>query len=164
MADERHSLTREGFLAGMVGAVAVMVWFLLTDLAQGRPLSTPSVLGQIILFRATEPVVTPVQIGAVVGYTLLHVGAFLLFGIVATQLVHYAMRSPLARFGLMMLAVVFEVFFLIMIYAAFNATSYLFPWWSVLAANTLSLLAMGWYLKRTHPGLREQYASEPLGG
>ena len=51
-----------------------------------------------------------------------------------------------------------------MTYAVFHETRYLFPWWSVLAANTLSLGAMGIYLYRRHPGLRLQYQREPLGG
>jgi hypothetical protein len=163
MTRHRHELFREGLLTGAVGAAAVAVWFLITDLAQGRPLSTPSILGQVILYGSTTPVVTPIQTAPLLAYTLLHIGAFVLFGIAITQLVHLAMSSPLARFGLMMLAVVFEVFFLIMLYAVFHATSSLFPWWSVLGANTLSLLAMGYYLKRNHPGLRHQYQKEPLG-
>jgi hypothetical protein len=159
----RHDLLREGLITGLIGAAVVAAWFLVIDLVQGRPLSTPSVLGQVILYRLTTPVVTPPDAGAVIAYTLLHVGAFVLFGIAVTQLVHFAMSSPLARFGLMIVAVCFEVFFLIMTFAVFKGTSSLFPWWSVLAANTLSLLAMGLYLKRSHPGLRHQYEKEPLG-
>jgi hypothetical protein len=163
MTRHRHELFREGMLTGAIGAGVVAVWFLITDFAQGRPFSTPSVLGQVILYGSTSPVVSPVQTAPLLAYTLLHIGAFVLFGIAITQLVHLAMSSPLARFGLMMLAVVFEVFFVFMLYAVFHATSYLFPWWSVLAANTLSLLSMGYYLKRNHPGLRHQYQKEPLG-
>ncbi len=163
MTRHRHELFREGLVTGTIGAAAVAVWFLVTDFAQGRPLSTPSVLGQVILYGSTSPTVTPVQTAPLLAYTLLHIGAFVLFGIAITQLVHLAMSSPLARFGLMMLAVVFEVFFVFAIYALFNATSYLFPWWSVLGANTLSLLFMGYYLKRSHPGLRRQFEKEPLG-
>jgi hypothetical protein len=163
MTRHHHDLFREGLLTGALGAAVVAVWFLVTDTLQGRPLSTPSILGQVILFGNTAPSVTPPETGPVIAYTLLHIGAFVLFGILVTQLVHFAMSSSLARFALMMLAVVFELFFLIMLYAVFHATSYLFPWWSVLAANTLSLLSMGAYLKRGHPGLRHQYRKEPLG-
>lgn len=163
MTRHHHDLFREGLLTGALGAAVVAVWFLVTDTLQGRPLSTPSILGQVILFGNTTPSVTPPETGPVIAYTLLHVGAFVLFGILVTQMVHLAMSSSLARFALMMLAVVFEVFFLIMLYAVFHATSYLFPWWSVLAANTLSLVGMALYLKRSHPGLRHQYQKEPLG-
>jgi predicted tellurium resistance membrane protein TerC len=107
--------------------------------------------------------VTPFETGPVVAYTLLHFGVFALFGVLVTQLAHLAMTSPLARFALMMLAVVFEVFFFVETFALFTGTSSLFPWWSVLAANTLSLIAMGLYLRSRHPGLQHQYQREPLG-
>ncbi len=160
---DKHDLLREGILTGSIGAVVVAGWFLVTDLLQGRPLSTPSVLGQVILYGITDPVVSPPATGPVVAYTLLHFGAFALFGVVVTHMVHLAMSSPLARFGLMIVAVVFELFFFMVTYAVFTGTSFLFPWWSVLAANTLSLLAMSYTLVHRHPGLRQQFEREPLG-
>lgn len=161
--ENKHNLLREGIITGLIGAMVVAGWFLITDVAQGRPLSTPSVLGQVILYGIREPVLSPPVMGPTIAYTLLHFGAFALFGVAATALVHAAMRSPLARFGVMIMAVVFELFFFMMTYAVFTGTSYLFPWWSVLAANTLSLLAMSYTLVRRHPGLRRQFAREPLG-
>lgn len=160
---DKHDLLREGILTGAIGAMVVAGWFLATDLLQGRPLSTPSVLGQVILYGITDPVVSPPTTGPVIAYTLLHFGAFALFGVVVTQMVHLAMASSLARFGLMIMAVVFELFFFMLTYAVFTGTSFLFPWWSVLAANTLSLLAMSYTLVRRHPGLRQQFEREPLG-
>ena len=160
---DKHDLLREGIITGAIGALAVAGWFLVTDVLQGRPLSTPSVLGQVMLYGVTDPAVSHPLAGPTIAYTLLHFGAFTLFGVAATWLVHLAMTSPLARFGLMIVAVVFELFFFMMSYAVFTATSYLFPWWSVLAANTLSLLAMSYTLARRHPGLRGQFELEPLG-
>ncbi len=164
MPRHHHDVLREGLITGVLGAAAVAGWFLVTDLVQGRPLSTPSVLGQVILYGITAPTVTPAETGPVVAYTLLHLGVFVLFGILVTQLVHLAMYAALARFALMAVAVVFELFFFGVTYMLFAGTSYLFPWWSVLAANTLSLAAMGYYLAQRHPGLRHQYAREALGG
>lgn len=159
----RHDLLREGVITGAIGAAAVALWFLVVDALQGRMLATPSVLGQVILFGISDPVVTPVQTGPIVAYSLLHIGAFIGFGIAVTHLVHLAMYSPLVRFALMMVAVVFELFFVMVTYALFKGTANLFPWWSVLAANTLSLGLMGLYLMRRHPGLKRQYQREPLG-
>lgn len=160
---DKHNLLREGILTGALGALVVAGWFLITDMVQGRPLSTPSVLGQVILYGITDPVVSPPVTGPVVAYTLLHFSAFALFGVVVTQMIHWAMSSPLARFGVMIVAVVFELFFFMVTYALFTGTSSLFPWWSVLAANTLSLAAMSYALVRRHPGLRRQFQREPLG-
>jgi hypothetical protein len=161
---QHHSLVREGFISGIIGAAVVAVWFLISDVLQGRPFSTPSVLGQVVLFQNSAPNITPAEPGPELAYPLLHLGAFVVFGILLSQLIHLAMSSPLARFGLMVIAVCFELFFVFMTYAVFHQTSYLFPWWSVLAANTLSLAGMGFYLYRRHPGLRLQYQREPLGG
>ena len=159
----RHDLLREGILTGALGAAAVALWFLAIDALQGRMLATPSVLGQVILFGISDPDISPIQIGPVVAYTLLHVGAFIGFGIAVTHLVHLAMYSPLVRFALMMVAVVFELFFVMVTYALFKGTDNMFPWWSVIAANTLSLGVMSLYLLRRHPGLKRQYQREPLG-
>ena len=159
----RHDLLREGIFTGVVGAMAVAGWFLVVDVLQGRFLATPHVLGQVILFGVRNPVITPVDAAPVVAYTLLHIGAFIGFGIAVTHLVHLAMYSPLVRFALMIVAVVFELFFFMVTYALFTGTSNLFPWWSVLAANTLSLAAMAFYLAKRHPGLKRQYQREPLG-
>lgn len=164
MVRHHHSLVREGFLAGLIGAVLVAVWFLIADLIQGRPLATPSVLGQVILYGIRDPQVTPPLMGPVVAYTFLHAGAFVLFGIVLTQMAHLAMSSPLARFGLLVVGVVFVLFFVFITYAVYWETSYLFPWYSVLFANALALVGMGFYLYKRHPGLRIMYTREPLGG
>jgi hypothetical protein len=163
MTRHHHNLLREGFVAGALGAAAVAVWFLLTDLLQGQPLATPNILGQVVLFQNTAPEPVPIQAAAVVGYSLLHIGAFVLFGIVATEFVHLAMSSPLARFGILVIAVCFELFFVFMSYAVFSAVTTYLPWWSILVANALALTAMGVYLMRKHRGLTRQFAREPLG-
>src|SRR5262249_57069704 len=41
---------QQGFLAGLVGAATVALWFLIVDTFNGRPLYTPTVLGTA-LFR-----------------------------------------------------------------------------------------------------------------
>jgi len=164
MSRHHHELLPEGITTGLLGAFSVAIWFLVVDGAQGHPLSTPSVLGQVLLYGSSTPAVTPIATGPLVAYTLLHVGAFVLFGIGVTHLVHLAMYSALARFALFIVAVVFELFFFMLTYLLFAGTSYLFPWWSVLGANTLALLVMGSYLRRTHPGLARGLARESLGG
>jgi hypothetical protein len=44
-----HRTLREGFIAGLIGATSVAVWFLIVDLIAGRPLFTPSVLGEALM-------------------------------------------------------------------------------------------------------------------
>jgi hypothetical protein len=163
VTQHHHSLGRESIVVGLIGAAAVALWFLIIDSIAGRPFTTPSILGQVVLFRQTTPNVEVVQWNAVAAYTGLHLAAFLGLGGLITRLVFWADRNALARFALLMLFVVFEVLFYGFITMFFEGTRGLFPFWSILAANTFAAAAMGWYLYRRHPALRRALAREPLG-
>lgn len=162
MADSDHNLLGEGSTLGVIGALTVAGWFLILDLIAHRPFFTPSVLGQIILFGKSNPSPTPVP-EAIALYSFVHFAAFIGLGILVTQLVHLAARDSVFRFALLILFVVFEVFFYAFTYVFFEGTRQAFPWWSMLAANTLSALAMGLYIWIRHPALRQSPDHEPLG-
>ncbi|MGE0352956.1 MAG: hypothetical protein AB7I33_17440 [Gemmatimonadales bacterium] len=162
MADQDHGLISEGSTAGVIGAVVVAGWFLLLDVVDHQPFFTPSVLGQVILFGRENPQLTPVP-EAIALYSFVHFAAFIGLGILVTQLVHLAIRQPVFRFLLLILFVVFEVFFYGFTYIVFTGTRGVFPWWSMLAANTLAAAAMGVYLWRRHPALGDNPGKEPLG-
>jgi hypothetical protein len=164
MVRHHHSLGKEGAVSGILGGTAVAVWFLVLDIFKGRPLHTPSVLGQVILFGNTSPVSEGIVLEGVIGYTLIHLGVFIALGLIITELVHLAVNSPLFRFAILMLFVVFQVFFYGFTYAFFVATRELFPWWEVLVADTLAVVAMVTYLWRKHPSLKRALAHEALGG
>jgi hypothetical protein len=163
MVRHHHSLGKEGAAAGVLGGVAVAVWFLVLDVLGGRPLHTPNVLGQVILFGNISPVTDRIMLEGVIGYTLLHLAVFTAIGLGVTELVHLAVTSPIFRFGILMVFVVFQVFFYGFTYAFFVATRGLFPWWEVLVADTLAVAAMVTYLWRKHPSLKRALAHEALG-
>src|SRR4030095_5501719 len=81
------SVLREGVTAGILGAVAVAVWFLAVDWIQGEPLRTPIVLGTSLLRQ-------PSPGAAVLLYTIVHVLAFVAFGLLAALLLAGAARDP----------------------------------------------------------------------
>ena len=152
----RHSLVKEGALCGLIGAAAVAGWFLAVDLLAGRPLFTPRFLGQAVT-RETDPTL------AVIKYTAIHLVAFLGFGLLVTELVHAAVKSPIFRFALVMLFVAFEFFFVGVALTVLEGTTGDFPVWSILAANTIATAAMGSYLWRRHPSLTRALSHEALG-
>jgi len=158
-----HSVWKEGAVTGLLGAFTVAVWFLALDLINGRPLFTPSVLGQILLLGRTGPEAQTVHTAAVLLYSVFHLLAFVLFGLLVTKLVHLAVNNPALRFGLVMLFVVFELFFWGFTYVFFTGTRELFPRGAVLVANTLAAIVMATYLWRRHPSLRRALRHEPLG-
>lgn len=162
MPDSDHSLLGEGATLGVIGALIVAAWFLILDLLEGRPLYTPSVLGQIVLFGRGTPVPDLVP-EAIALYSFVHFAAFIGLGILVTQLVHLAARESVFRFALLILFVVFEIFFYGFTYIFFAGTRGIFPWWSMLAANTLAAVGMGIYVWLRHPALRESPDHQPLG-
>ena len=162
---ERHEdrIVKEGAKAGLLGAAAVAIWFLILDTVNGHPLFTPSVLGQQVLFRSRGPATGAVMVDAVVAYTFLHAGVFVLFGLLVTKLVHLAVDQAIFRFALMMTFVVFEIFFLGVTYIFFAESAGLFSWWSILVANTCAAAVMGYYLWHNHPSLQAAFRAAPLG-
>lgn len=163
MVHHRHNLAREGVVTGVIGALVVAAWFFIIDLTQGRPLATPSVLGQVFVFGSATPSFSVIDLWAVTAYTIIHLMVFAVIGITLTSLFHAAMVSPLARPALLMSFIVFEFFFfgIMLLYNA--RTGQLFPAWSVLTANFLSAIAMGGWLWRHHPSIKRSIQKLPLG-
>jgi hypothetical protein len=152
--DRKHSVVREGLIAGAIGAPAVALWFLVLDLAQGRLFFTPGALGSIFFQGARS--VEDVQISAttVLGYTVLHVVLFALVGVVAARIFTWADEEPRVVLGLGVLLEVSEVFVLGMMMIGAEWLLDEVPMWTVLISNELGMLAVGLYLWRAHPGVR----------
>jgi hypothetical protein len=72
----------DGLFTGMIGALAVALWFLVLDVAAGHPLYTPALLGNVLLHggqAVAQPVVIePLPIAA---YTGFHFVVFMLVGV-----------------------------------------------------------------------------------
>lgn len=163
MSNPHHSFRNESLATGAIGAGVVALWFLVLDLINGQALVTPSILGQAIIFGRGAAVTNVVDYTAVAAYTVLHLAVFLVIGALVTKLVFLADRQGIFRFALLMLFVVFEVMFYGVVVMFLQGTRGLFPFWSILVANTLAAVSMGAYLYVRHPALRRGYLREPLG-
>lgn len=163
MTRHHHSSPREGVIAGLLGAGAVALVFLVRDLTLGVPLLTPSVLGQVILQGATAPVTDHAVSGAVAGYTALHLVAFVLFGLLLAGAARVATTQPALRFAFVMVLIFFEFFFAGLAFMFHEATRSLFPLGLVLFANLVAGVVMVTYLWRHHPALRRAVHRDPLG-
>src|SRR2546430_13055078 len=83
---ERMQLTRilrEGFVAGCLGAAAVALWFLIVDTINGRPFFTPAMLGSAVFWGVHDPSQVVIEYSRIIGYTMIHVSAFIVVGVVA---------------------------------------------------------------------------------
>ncbi|MGQ0813408.1 MAG: hypothetical protein ACT4O1_02965 [Gemmatimonadota bacterium] len=150
-----HTTIREGLVAGLAGAIAVMLWFFIFDVVKGRPLFTPGALGSALFLGARG--VSQVQVGmeTVLGYTGVHLVSFIIVGLIASALIEGARREPHVLLALVLLFVTLEVIFIgvLAVVAAWLLEA--IQWWMIIAGNLIAAAAMGGYLLWRHPEVRE---------
>jgi hypothetical protein len=163
MLDKSHSTLAEGTDVGIIGGLAVAIWFLILDTIAGQPFQTPSLLGQVVLFGDARPDTSQVVFGAILVYTAFHFAVFALLGMGLVALVHWAERDSVVRYALLPVFLVFEVMFYGLLEVLSERTNTLFPFWAVVSANTLAAFCMGFYLWVRHPDFRRSIRDTPLG-
>jgi hypothetical protein len=142
-------------VAGLIGAAVVAVWFLVIDVVRGQVWFTPAALGSAIFLGARDLADVQVTPGVIIGYTLLHIAAFLAIAFLAVQVMRAAEFEPRAWLGVVLLFVVMEVFALGMLAIMANWLLEAMSLWLVAVANVLAALSMGAFLWKAHPMMRE---------
>ncbi|HUF51782.1 MAG TPA: hypothetical protein VMN60_13230 [Longimicrobiales bacterium] len=150
----QHVTIREGLITGLIGAGAVALWFLAVDALAGRVLFTPAALGSALFHGARSPDQVQMTADVVLGYTVIHIGAFLLTGLIAAVLVAAAEQiSEALLLGAVLLFVTFEAFSIGILAIVFSWLVDALSWWNVAGANLVAAIAMGGYLLLQHPQL-----------
>ncbi len=153
---KKYPILYDGLITGLVGAAAVAVWFFLVDMAANTPFATPAALGSAVLLGASNPSEVQFNLGVILAYSFLHLGAFFAVGIAFAWLAHQVQHAS----GFWMRAVAV----LVLLEGLFMGTLEIMSgwvigelgWWVVLMANLLAVTAMGIWIWRQHPGLREK--------
>lgn len=157
-----HRIVREGTTAGLIGAAVVAVWFLIFDFGRGQPLFTPGALGSALFLGADSMETVQVGVATVLGYTVLHVVAFVLTGFLAAAIVSAAEKTPPLLLGAMLFFVAFEAFFMGTLAMVAEFLLGALAWWTIAVGNLLAAASMGAYLWSRHPDLRAALAEDPL--
>jgi lysylphosphatidylglycerol synthetase-like protein (DUF2156 family) len=152
----RHSIARDGIVAGVLGATAVALWFLGIDTVYGHPLATPTALGRGLL-RLLGPPGNEGPWVFILSYTIFHYVAFILAGLIVSIVVYWAQSSPTVLAGAMILFVMFEIGFY-GLSSALQESPFLgaLGWGAVATGNLIAALVMGTYMWRTHPELKSE--------
>ncbi len=156
-------LLREGLVTGLVGATAVAVWFFLVDLVAGQPFYTPAMLGSAVFWGLRDPALVEITFPAVIGYTMLHVMAFGLVGMIAAVLAALVESFPSTLFIVVVFFAIFEVGFYIVVAILAQPLLGGLAWSSVAIGNLVAAGGMGFFLWRVHPRIRQGLADHPLG-
>ena len=159
----RHSIMRDGIVAGVLGATAVAVWFLGVDMLYAHAFRTPEALGRGLL-RLFGPAGSEGATTFVIAYTIFHFAAFIAAGLLVSVIVHWAQTSPTVLAGAMMLFVAFEIGFY-GLSSALQESPFLgaLGWAQVAIGNLIAAAVMGAYMWRAHPELKGEFAYA-LGG
>jgi hypothetical protein len=154
---------KEGVMAGLLGAAGVAAWFFVVDMIAGQPLATPAALGEAtfsVLGKGIDW--SPTQY--VIGYTVLHVAVFVLFGTIVSWIVESSKRTPGVLAGLLILFAVFEVgFYFFTLFLSQPESVGRIAWYQIGAANLVAAGLMGWYLWREHPELKARFSRALVG-
>jgi hypothetical protein len=159
----RHTIVRDGVVAGLLGATAVAVWFLGVDMLYAHALSTPAALGRGLL-RLFGPPGSEGDVVFILAYTVFHYVAFIGAGLLVSVIVYWAHSQPTVLAGAMMLFVAFEIGFY-GLSSALQESPFLgvLGWAQVAIGNLIAAAVMGGYMWRTHPELKSEL-SYALGG
>lgn len=161
MHANEHSTVREGLVIGLLGAIVSAIWYLVFDIAAGRPLYTFAILGRI--FFDAEPGAAGVGAGPVFGFVVLHFALFLLAGLGLAAMAHAASRNVSLRMGVWLALVVAFCFLLGVTYALNIYTGGRLPAWEIVGGVVLAVGGMAWILWRRHPRLSRSFEEVPLG-
>ena len=146
-----NSVVKEGVAAGLIGAMAIAIWFAIIDLTRGVPFETPIMLGNAVA-STFLPGDTVSPAGAFLGYTLFHFTVFVIVGILFSWAVNSAERAPWVLIGPLMLFVAFEIGFIGFTQMLSRGMGNL-SWLQVFVANLIGAGAMMFYMWKQHPRL-----------
>jgi hypothetical protein len=156
-------ILREGFISGLIGAGAVALWFLLVDSLTRGPFFTPAMLGEAVFWGLRDPSKVSIAFPTVVGYTMVHVLAFVLVGMIAALLAYEVELFPPTLFIVAVFFAVFEFGFYVVVAVLARPLLGALAWWNVAIGNAIAAGGMGYYLWRMHPKLRQELKEHPLG-
>jgi hypothetical protein len=160
----RHTIARDGIVAGILGATAVALWFLGLDMIYRHAFATPEALGRGLL-RILGPQGAEGSAVFVLVYTLFHYVAFIAAGMLVAVIVHFAEREPGVLAGAMMLFVAFEIGFYALSSALSESPMFgALGWAQVAIGNLIAAIVMGTYMWRTHPNLGREFKHALEGG
>ena len=145
------SIIREGVVAGTLGGAVVALWYLVCDSIAGRPFHTPALLGAIFFNGLHGHDVGAATLAPVASFTVLHLAAFIAFGLASAFVIAAAEREPLLVLGALMVYACYEVCFLAFVTALDASALGALGLWKIAAANAITLVTVFGYFQYRHP-------------
>ena len=151
--NSKAQIVRDGAAAGVLGAATVALWFLIFDISRGTPLETPALLAMALFYPHGAHVAL---LPAAIEYSVVHVTAFVLFGISSAIFVDAAERKRSLLPPLVMVLAIFEILFVAVVMLLGHELAATLSWWCVLVGNLLATAVMVAYFFGRHADLAYQ--------
>lgn len=140
-----QSVVKDGVIGGVLAATAIVIFFLVVDVAQGQLFQTPKFLAAVLLGRD----IGATGFGPVALYTVLHYATFAVVGMTATWALRAAQLPASVLVGLVIGFLLFDVvFYAGVTFTGVNVVRTL-GWPSFLAGNLLGGVTLTGYLARS---------------
>jgi hypothetical protein len=143
----------DGFIAGIIGAAIIAIWFLFLDAVTRLPFYTPTVLGTALYLGPELAPTDGVQISLklTLMYTWVHGLVFIVLGEIAVGLLLLAAKKPNLRSGILLLFVILECGFVGTAFIFAEPVLHELTWPVVLLGNLLAAAGMAVYLWIRYP-------------
>lgn len=157
--DDSGDLAYDAVYSGAIGGCVVAAFFLVVDTLNGQPLQTPSLMGSALFGGGSPSAISPLRMDMVAYFTLFHMAAFALLGVVASLLLHRtALRSGHPVLVMLAFFVAFEAVFyaaaFVLVPGAVEHVGLL----NISIANALAASSMTVFLVNTaRPGVWKDY-------
>src|SRR5438034_720904 len=139
-------ILREGFIAGLIGGGVVALWFLIVDIIAGRPFFTPAMLGSAVFWGVHDPALVVIEYSRIIGYTMIHVSAFIIVGTIAAVLAAEVEVAPATFYLVVVFFAIFEFGFYVTVAVLAQPLLGALAWWNVAIGNAIAAYGMGYYL------------------
>lgn len=164
----KRTVMRQGLMAGLIGASAVAIWFLLVDIVAGRAFFTPAMLGSAVFWGVRDAADVVISFQTVAAYTVIHGLAFVIVGVILSRLLSDAEKDPSVLAMLLQLFITLEIGFHAISALLFTSFSAPLAWFNVAIANLIAVSAMGYYFWHErlvlHRGLFQSPLDDAISG
>lgn len=149
----------QGIVTGLLGALAVALWFFLVDIVAGRPFFTPAALGGVVLRGVTDADAVEVTVGIVGAYTVLHLLAFAVVGTGLVWVAERVEREPGLWLLSLLAVIVLEALFVGVAGTVSAAVLGAIGWVAIGIGNVVAVVVMTLWLLRVRPLLRARLSA-----
>ena len=157
-ASTRRALIH-GLAAGLIGYLAVVLFFMAWNLLLGRsPVETPALLGAALFGDATGG--AGVRAGYVIAYNGIHLMASLLAGSLAAWLIHETEDHHVLWYAAFFVLLAGCIYTILLLGVVGSERLGVLSWPGAVAGTTVAALAMGLYLFATHRGLGRELSRD----